>query len=93
MPTSTTINGVFEMGVTVAQAARIIGCTVGRVRQLLAEGKHLQGQKLACTDNPDRDPWILDREQVEQYAQREVAPGTPGRGPGRPRRGRRRAAS
>jgi|LakMenEpi03Aug12_release.lakeMendotaPanAssembly.Ray.scaffolds.fasta_scaffold71624_2 excisionase family DNA binding protein len=57
---------------TVAEAANLIGCTVGYVRRLLIEGK-LRGQKFGVR------VWMVDRDSALEY--RDYVPTT-----GRPRR-------
>lgn len=65
--------------VSVSQAAQILGCTKCRIRQLLADSS-LEGRKLDdCAQN---SAWILDRQAVQRYAERN--PPTSGRR-GRPR--------
>jgi len=48
----------------VSEAAAIIGCTTGRVRQLLIAGK-LVGEKYVDADNA---PWAVDRKSVAAYS-------------------------
>lgn len=47
-------------GLSVSEAADVIGCTTGRVRQLLRAGT-LQGSKAF------RDCWMVDAESVEAF--------------------------
>ena len=55
-------------GLTVPVAAQRLGVTVGRVRQLLADGT-LTGEKIAprC--------WLVDAESVTRYAATDRRPG------------------
>lgn len=46
--------------ISVAEAAEIIGCTDGRVRQLLGEGR-LEGEKIG------ERVWIVSRKSAEVY--------------------------
>ena len=63
-----------DLVVTVTQAARILGLTTGRVRQLLLAGE-LTGNKTS-----GNGPWLLERAAVEEYARRHPQiPGTAGR--------------
>jgi hypothetical protein len=55
---------------SVADAAEIIGCTVGRVRQLLIDGV-IAGQKL------NERAWAVERKSAEKYAQTEQTVGRP----------------
>ena len=57
--------------VSVSKAASILGCTTGRVRQLLGE-KRLSGEKLDGTKI-----WMVSRESVEKYGEEELPPGRP----------------
>lgn len=57
--------------VSVTKAAEILGCTTGRVRQLLGE-KRLAGEKLDGTKI-----WMVSRESVEKYGVEELPPGRP----------------
>lgn len=59
----------FENHVSVPEAAEIIGCTQGRVHQLIASGD-LTGEKV------NEKAWLLLREDVERVANR---PRTTGR--------------
>lgn len=61
MMQSTEPKGVFAVLVNVKQAAEIIGCTTGRVRQLLLAGE-LPGQKITDTS------WAMEKDDVERYA-------------------------
>ena len=54
--------------VSVADAAGIIGCTVGRIRQLLAEGR-IKGQKL------NERAWAVDSRSAREYAKSDRTPG------------------
>lgn len=55
---------------SVADAAQIVGCTVGRIRQLLIEGE-IVGMKL------NERAWAVDRKSAEKYAKREIGVGRP----------------
>lgn len=55
---------------SVSDAAAIIGCTVGRVRQLLIDGE-IVGMKL------NERAWAVDRKSAEKYAKREISVGRP----------------
>jgi DNA-directed RNA polymerase specialized sigma24 family protein len=54
--------------ISVNDAATILGCTTGRVRQLLLAGR-LEGQKLT------ERAWAVDRRSVEKYARSDRRPG------------------
>ena len=56
--------------VSVDLAAAIIGCTEGRVRQLLRAGE-LVGLKL------NERAWAVERKSAERYAEREQPTGRP----------------
>jgi hypothetical protein len=58
--------------VSVTDAAEIIGCTTGRVRQLLLEGE-LRGKKLSEKHNA---PWLVSRVDAEKLREN---PGNTGR--------------
>jgi hypothetical protein len=64
------MSAVKEPQISVAEAAAIIGCTEGRVRQLIDE-KKLVGRKL------HQLAWIIERESAEAYAGREITVGRP----------------
>lgn len=55
---------------SVAQAAKRLGCTTGRVRQLLRD-ELLKGEKLNAR------AWAVDRRSVERAAKREQVRGRP----------------
>lgn len=57
--------------VSVTRAAEILGCTTGRIRQLLGE-KRLVGEKLDGTKL-----WMVSRESVESYGNETLPPGRP----------------
>jgi hypothetical protein len=61
-----------KMGlITVEKAAEIIGCTVGRVRQLLLYSKgELEGQKWGTA-------WMVQQKSVERYAKKPQKRGRP----------------
>jgi hypothetical protein len=59
-----------EVLISVNQAAQIIGCTTGRVRQLLLS-KSLPGKKVTKTS------WVLAKSDVTEYAKQN--PRKPGR--------------
>ena len=61
---------ILEKYVNVNDAAEIIGCTRGRVRQLLLAGK-LAGEKVSAL------AWLVERKAVEQYRDREYTTGRP----------------
>jgi hypothetical protein len=56
--------------VSVAEAAEIIGCSGGRVRQLLLEGT-LSGQKL------NERAWAVERKSAEAFARHPQTVGRP----------------
>src|SRR5690606_28426241 len=56
--------------VSVNEAAEVIGCTVGRVRQLLIAGR-LEGEKL------NERAWRVDRRSAEKYARDMAHTGRP----------------
>lgn len=56
--------------ISVQDAAEILGCTVGRVRQLLMAGT-LDGQKL------NERAWAVERKSVEKYAKQDIRLGRP----------------
>lgn len=76
--------------VTCSEAARIMGVTTGRVRQLLSNGT-LLGEKMPGAEHQTHRPWLLLRRDVEQYRDKQSR-GRRGRPPGakdrcpRPRR-------
>lgn len=55
---------------SVSDAAQIVGCTVGRIRQLLIDGD-IAGMKLN-----DR-AWAVDRKSAEKYAKKTFNVGRP----------------
>lgn len=63
----------------ISEAADFLGCTTGRVRQLLGSGD-IKGEKVGEFDN---SPWMVDRRSLEKY--RDSRPEGPSRG--RPRSG------
>lgn len=56
--------------ISVSDAAEVLGCTEGRVRQLLDE-KKIEGEKL------HERAWAVDRKSVEAYSKREITTGRP----------------
>lgn len=60
----------------ITEAAEILGCTTGRVRQLLLAGE-VVGEKVSSLDNA---PWIIDRKSLAKYAQKEQTVGRPRQG-------------
>lgn len=60
----------FENYVSVPEAAEIIGCTTGRVHQLIAEGV-LSGEKV------NGRAWLLLRKDVERVARKPRTTGRP----------------
>lgn len=59
--------------VSVTDAAAIIGCTTGRVRQLLIDGS-LRGQKLSEQENA---PWLVSKAAAEKLAKKPASTGRP----------------
>jgi hypothetical protein len=59
--------------VSVTDAAIIIGCTTGRVRQLLIEGE-LRGKKLSDRES---SPWLVSKVDAEKMAKKPAATGRP----------------
>lgn len=59
--------------VSVTDAAGIIGCTTGRVRQLLIEGG-IRGKKLGKKPNA---PWVVSRVDAEKLAKNPADTGRP----------------
>ena len=59
-----------ENWVSVAEAAEIIGCTDGRVRQLLRDHE-LAGQKI------NERAWVISRDSVERFAKKPQIFGRP----------------
>ena len=57
--------------ISVNRAAEILGCTPGRVRQLLGENR-LTGEKLDGTSI-----WMVSCESVENYGKQDLPPGRP----------------
>jgi hypothetical protein len=55
---------------SVSDAAGIVGCTVGRIRQLLIDGE-IEGQKL------NERAWAVDRRSAEKYAKKTFNVGRP----------------
>ena len=55
---------------SVADAAEIVGCTVGRIRQLLIDGE-IEGQKL------NERAWAVERKSAEKYAKKTFNVGRP----------------
>jgi hypothetical protein len=60
--------------VSVADAATIIGCTTGRVRQLLLNGD-IRGKKLSV--ETDNSPWLVSKVDAEKMARKPAATGRP----------------
>lgn len=58
---------------TVRQAADVIGCTPGRIRQLILDGT-LTGEQVGDGENA---PWLLHKEAVKSYAARDYTTGRP----------------
>lgn len=56
--------------ISVADAAAILGCTEGRVRQLL-DAETIAGEKL------HERAWAVERKSVEAYSKREITVGRP----------------
>jgi excisionase family DNA binding protein len=56
--------------ISVPDAAALLGCTEGRVRQLIYEGT-ITGMKL------NERAWAVDRKSVESYAKRDISTGRP----------------
>ena len=59
--------------VSVTDAACIIGCTTGRVRQLLLNG-NIRGKKLGERENA---PWLVSKVDAEKMARRPATTGRP----------------
>lgn len=59
--------------VSVSDAAVIIGCTTGRVRQLLIDGE-IRGKKLSENENA---PWLVSKVDAEKMAKNPAATGRP----------------
>lgn len=59
--------------VSVTDAASIIGCTTGRVRQLLRE-EALRGKKLG---NGENSPWVVSRVDAEKLSEKPQHTGRP----------------
>ena len=57
--------------ISVSRAAEMLGCTTGRVRQLLGE-QRLKGEKL-----DGASIWMVSRESVEKYGAEDLPPGRP----------------
>ena len=57
----------------ISEAAGILGCTTGRVRQLLLAGE-LIGEKV---DDAANAPWFIERKSVEKFASVTPATGRP----------------
>jgi len=55
----------------VEEAARIIGCTDGRVRQLLRAGRSLKGRKF------NGRAWLVEQQSAENYAALQQKTGRP----------------
>ncbi len=60
---------------TVGQAADCLGCSGGRIRQLLGDGT-LSGEKVGEGEN---SPWMLPKYHVEEFAKIEQKTGRPRR--------------
>lgn len=50
----------------ITEAAGILGCTTGRVRQLLLRGD-IKGEKFAPDEQPNA-PWLIERKSLEKFA-------------------------
>lgn len=59
--------------VSVTDAASIIGCTTGRVRQLLLDGE-IRGKKLSQSEN---SPWLVSKVDAEKLAKNPASTGRP----------------
>ena len=59
--------------VSVTKAAEIIGCTPGRVRQLLLDGE-MRGKKL---DDNEQAPWLVSRVDAEKLKRNPSTTGRP----------------
>lgn len=59
--------------VSVSKAAEIIGCTTGRVRQLLLDGE-IRGKKL---DESEQAPWLVSRVDAEKLSKSPATTGRP----------------
>ena len=59
--------------VSVADAAVIIGCTTGRVRQLLLDGE-IRGKKLSKKEHA---PWLVSKLDAEKLAKNPSTTGRP----------------
>lgn len=59
--------------VSVSKAAEIIGCTTGRVRQLLIDGE-IRGKKL---DDSEQAPWLVSRVDAERLQKNPSTTGRP----------------
>ncbi len=57
----------------ISEAAEILGCTTGRVRQLLLDGT-LTGEKVADLEN---SPWLIDRKKLAAFAKTRPTTGRP----------------
>lgn len=58
---------------TVKEAAEVVGCTPGRIRQLILDGT-LTGEQVGDGDNA---PWLLHKKPVNAYAKKEYSTGRP----------------
>ena len=63
-------NVALENFLTVTEAADVIGCTTGRVRQLLLAGSII-GKKFT------KRSWAVDRDSARRYAARKKTTGRP----------------
>lgn len=59
-----------ENWVSVGEAAEILGCTEGRIRQLLRDHE-LAGQKV------NERAWIINRDSVERFSKKPQTVGRP----------------
>lgn len=59
--------------ISVTDAATIIGCTSGRVRQLLIDGE-IRGKKLSDAENA---PWLVAKVDAEKLAKKPASTGRP----------------
>ena len=57
----------------IKEAAKTLGCTTGRVRQLLGDGA-IVGEKVSDEANA---PWMVERKSLEKYAKVKPTTGRP----------------
>jgi hypothetical protein len=57
----------------IIEAAEVLGCTAGRVRQLLQAGE-LVGEKYGDHANA---PWLVERRSLASYAKKKPSTGRP----------------